>query len=589
LITHKSSEFRFNKFLSDEKMNTENQSIDQNSASPKTMPFHKYKPFKPVALTDRTWPDNVITSAPRWCSVDLRDGNQALVEPMTPNEKQRMYDLLLELGFKEIEVGFPAASQTDFDFVRRIIEEDMIPDDVTIQVLCQARKQLIDRTCEAVTGAKNVIFHLYNSTSTLQRKVVFNMSREEVVKLAVDATTMVKAGVSRLIEDGTNVTLEYSPESYTATEMDFAVEICEAVMNEWQPTVENKIILNLPSTVEMATPNIYADQLEWFIRHLPQRDKAIISLHTHNDRGTGVAASELGLMAGADRIEGTLFGNGERTGNCDVITMAMNMFSQGVDPELYLGDMSKIVAVSEECTKIAIHVRQPYAGDLVFTAFSGSHQDAIRKGMAFVESGSDGSWEVPYLPIDPADVGGSYRETVRVNSQSGKGGVAFILENYFGVSLPKSVLLEFSPVVQKLSEADGGELKPDRIWDAFVKEYIDVEGPYQLLDYSVNSLDGDRESCDAKIQVAENQVDTHGEGSGPIDAFIEGLVKTLNEPISVVEYQEYALNEGSEAQAICILAISDEKQNKYYGVGISQNTTTAAFKSIISAINRKWR
>ncbi len=577
------------KRLSENKMNAEDQTINKASASTKKMPFHKYSPFKPVALTDRTWPDQVITKAPRWCSVDLRDGNQALVEPMTPNEKQKMYDLLVELGFKEIEVGFPAASQTDFDFVRRIIEEDMIPDDVTIQVLCQAREALITRTCEAVSGAKNVIFHLYNSTSTLQRRVVFNMSREEVIKLAVDATKIVKQTVAPLIDAGTNVILEYSPESYTATEMDFAVEICSAVMDVWQPAVDKKIILNLPSTVEMATPNIYADQLEWFIRHLPDRDCAAISLHTHNDRGTGIAASELGLMAGADRIEGTLFGNGERTGNCDLITMAMNMFSQGIDPELYLGDMAKIVAVSEECTKISIHVRQPYAGDLVFTAFSGSHQDAIRKGMAFVESGGEGAWEVPYLPIDPADVGGSYRETVRVNSQSGKGGVAFILENYFGVSLPRSVLLEFSPIVQRLSEADGGEIKPDVIWDAFVKEYIEVVGPYQLLDYQVNSIGDERESCQANIKVAENELQVYGEGSGPIDAFIEGLVKTLNEPLTVVEYQEYALNEGSEAQAISILAITDDKENKYYGVGISQNTTTAAFKSIIAAINRKWR
>ncbi len=570
-------------------MNAEDQSMNTRGASTRKMPFHKYKPFQPVSLPDRTWPDQVITEAPRWCSVDLRDGNQALVEPMTPNEKQKLYDLLIDLGFREIEVGFPAASQTDFDFVRRIIEQGMVPDDVTIQVLCQAREELIARTCEAVSGAKNVIFHLYNSTSTLQRKVVFRMSREEVIQLAVDATKLVKENVASLVESGTNVILEYSPESYTATEMDFAVEICSAVMEVWQPTEDRKVILNLPSTVEMATPNVYADQLEWFIRHLPERNKAVISLHTHNDRGTGVAASELGLMAGADRIEGTLFGNGERTGNCDIITMAMNMFSQGIDPKLYLSDMPRIVAVSEECTKIPVHVRQPYAGDLVFTAFSGSHQDAIRKGMEFVESGSEGVWEVPYLPIDPADVGGSYRETVRVNSQSGKGGVAFVLENYFGVSLPRSVLLEFSPIVQRLSEADGGELKPDVIWDAFVNEYIDVEGPYRLIDYAVHSVEGGRETCDARISVGDNEVEIHGEGSGPIEAFIEALVSTLNEPLTVVEYQEYALNEGSEAQAICILAISDEDQNKFYGVGISQNTTTAAFKSIVSAINRKWR
>ena len=574
-------------------MNAEDQSTNPSGTSDvvtrKTMPFQKYKPFKPISLPDRTWPDKVITDAPRWCSVDLRDGNQALIEPMTPNEKQKMYDLLLDIGFTEIEVGFPAASQTDFDFVRKIIEEDRIPDGVTIQVLCQAREELIKRTCEAVTGAKRVIFHLYNSTSTLQRKVVFNKSREEVIKLATDATQIVKDNTRELVASGTALTLEYSPESYTATEMDFAVEICAAVMDIWRPTVDDKIVLNLPSTVEMATPNIYADQIEYFTRHLPNRENAIISLHTHNDRGTGVAASELGLMAGAERIEGTLFGNGERTGNLDLVTMAMNMFSQGIDPQLYFGEMSKIVEISEECTKIPIHIRQPYAGELVFTAFSGSHQDAIKKGMQFVESGSDSAWEVPYLPIDPSDVGGSYRETVRVNSQSGKGGVAFILENYFGVSLPRSVLLEFSPIVQAISEADGGELKPDVIWQAFLNEFVDVEGPYQLLDYQIQTEGNDRESCQAKIQVADNEVDVSGVGSGPIDAFINAMVATLNEPLNIADYQEYGLNEGSEAQAICILAITDEDGNKYYGVGISQNTTTAAFKSIIAAINRKWK
>ncbi len=552
------------------------------------MPFQKYKAFRPLTLPDRTWPDNAITKAPRWCSVDLRDGNQALIEPMTPNEKMKMWDLLLEVGFKEIEVGFPAASQTDFDFVRQIIEEDRVPADVTIQVLCQARKDLIERTCEAVTGANRVIFHLYNSTSTLQRKVVFRMSREEVIKLATDATELVKENTQSLRDAGTSVILEYSPESYTGTEMDFAVEICDAVMKVWQPTVEEKMILNLPSTVEMGTPNIYADQIEWFIRHLPERDKAVISLHTHNDRGTGIAASEMGLMAGADRIEGTLFGNGERTGNCDVVTMAMNIFSQGIDPELYLADMPHIVEVSEECTKIPVHVRQPYAGELVFTAFSGSHQDAIRKGMAFVEQ--DGaSWEVPYLPIDPADVGGSYRETVRVNSQSGKGGIAFVLENFYGVSLPRSLLMEFSPIVQKITEHKSGELKPDEIWTAFVNEFIEVEGPYKLVDYDIRTTGENTQSCDARVQVAENRIEVNGEGSGPIDAFVAGLVETLNEPLNVVEYQEYALNEGKEAQAICILAITDEKENRYYGVGISQSTVTAAFKSIIAAINRKWR
>jgi 2-isopropylmalate synthase len=570
-------------------MNSNSRVKTPQQAVDKTMPFHKYKPFEPIALKDRTWPDQVISQAPRWCSVDLRDGNQALIEPMSPAQKQQMYDLLVALGFKEIEVGFPAASQADFDFVRNIIEGGLIPAGLTIQVLCQARKELITRTCEAVQGAGDVVFHLYNSTSTLQRKVVFGMSREEIIKLATDATALVKEYTQPLVDAGTNVILEYSPESYTATEMDFAVEICAAVMEVWQPTAENKIILNLPSTVEMATPNVYADQIEYFIRHLPERHTAVISLHTHNDRGTGVAASELGLMAGAERIEGTLFGNGERTGNCDLITMAMNLFSQGIDPELYLSDMPGIVAVSESCTKIPIHVRQPYAGELVFTAFSGSHQDAIRKGMSHVESGSDGAWEVPYLPIDPADVGGSYRETVRVNSQSGKGGVAFILEHYFGVQLPREILLELSPIIQAVSEVDGGELKPETIWNTFVNEFVEVKGPYQLLDYQIQTIDMEREKCTARLAVSESEVDISGEGSGPIDAFVAALIETLNEPLNVVDYQEYALNEGSEAQAISILSISDDLQRKYYGVGISKNTTTAAFKSIIAAINRKWR
>ena len=565
-------------------------SVKNNEAgSVKAMPYQKYKPFEPVALKDRTWPDQTIDQAPRWCSVDLRDGNQALIEPMTPLEKQMMYDLLIDLGFKEIEVGFPAASQTDFDFVRKIIDEGLIPDDVTIQVLCQAREDLITRTIEAVSGAKNVIFHLYNSTSTLQRRVVFGKSKDEIIQLATQATELVKAYTRPLEAAGTNVILEYSPESYTATEMDFAVEICAAVMEVWGATPEKKVILNLPATVEMATPNIYADQLEYFMRHLPRRDLAVISLHTHNDRGTGVAASELGLMAGAERIEGTLFGNGERTGNCDIITMAMNLFSQGVDPRLHLSDMQRIIAVSEACTKIPIHVRQPYAGELVFTAFSGSHQDAIRKGMAYVESGSDGAWEVPYLPIDPADVGGSYRETVRVNSQSGKGGVAFILENYFDVHLPRDLLLELSPIVQQKSESDGGELKPDTIWKTFVEEMVDVEGPYQLIDYQINTIPGEREYCSARIRVSESEIAIEGEGAGPIDAFVSALAKTLNESVNVVDYQEYALNEGSEAKAISIIAIADAESSKCFGVGISPNTTTAAFRSIIAALNRLWR
>ena len=569
-------------------MDSKNEIASSDLGSERKMPFGKYKPFVPILLEDRTWPDNTIVKAPAWCSVDLRDGNQALVEPMTPLEKQKMWDLLLEIGFKEIEVGFPAASQTDYDFVRKIVDQKLIPEDVTVQVLCQAREDLIERSCEALSGAKNVVFHLYNSTSALQRRVVFGMDKSQVIDLATSATYMVKEHTDGLVKQGTKLTLEYSPESFSATELDFSIEICSAVMNAWSPSIEDRIILNLPATVEMSTPNVYADQIEYFIRNLPNRERAIISLHTHNDRGSGVAASELGLMAGAERIEGTLFGNGERTGNLDVVTMAMNMFSQGVDPKLFLKDMKKIVAVSEECTKIPIHVRQPYAGELVFTAFSGSHQDAIKKGMNMVSSGTDGSWEVPYLPIDPADVGASYRETVRLNSQSGKGGVAFVLEHYFGVTLPRALLMEFSSFVQQMSEQGGGELKPDEIWNAFSGEYVNNMGPYELLDYDLSASEPGTEIFNGKIKVSENEIGINGCGSGPIAAFVDALVKTLNEPLNVVDYHEYALNKGSQAQAICIMALEDENKVCFYGVGTSQNTNRAAFDSILSSLNRKW-
>ena len=569
-------------------MDLKNEIASSDPDSERKMPFRKYKPFVPVSLEDRTWPDNIITKAPAWCSVDLRDENQALVEPMTPLEKHKMWDLLLEIGFKEIEVGFPAASQTDYDFVRKIIEEKLIPDDVTVQVLCQAREDLIKRSCEALSGAKRVIFHLYNSTSALQRRVVFGMEKSQVIDLATTGTRMVRRYTTDLVKEGTKLTLEYSPESFSATELDFSIEICSAVMSAWSPSNGERIILNLPATVEMSTPNVYADQIEYFIRNLPNREKAIISLHTHNDRGSGVAASELGLMAGAERIEGTLFGNGERTGNLDVVTMAMNMFSQGVDPELYFKDMKKIVTVSEECTKIPIHVRQPYAGELVFTAFSGSHQDAIKKGMNYVSSGTAGSWEVPYLPIDPADVGASYRETVRLNSQSGKGGVSFVLEHYFGVTLPRALLMEFSSLIQEISEKVGGELKPDEIWSAFSKEYVNNAGPYELLAYELSASDSGTEIFNGKIKVSENEININGSGSGPIAAFVDALVKTLNEPLNVVDYQEYALNKGSQAQAICIMALEDDSKVCFYGVGTSQNTNRAAFDSILSSLNRKW-
>ena len=565
---------------------SEQQSIHTHGLSgnaPGKMPFRKYRAFTPINLPDRQWPNRVITRAPRWCSVDLRDGNQALVDPMNVDEKLRMWDLLLEVGFAEIEVGFPAASQPDFDFIRRIIDEDRIPPHVTIQVLCQAREELIQRTVEALQGASNAIFHLYNSTSTLQRRVVFNMDRKGIVDLAVQGTRMVKNGLRAL--HGTNVTFEYSPESFTGTELDFAVEICTAVVDEWGATPEKPVIINLPSTVEMATPNVYADQIEWFIRNFPRRDRVVVSLHTHNDRGTGIAATELALMAGAERVEGTLFGNGERTGNCDVVTMAMNMFSQGVDPELDFRRMKHVKETVEAINKLPVHERHPYAGELVFTAFSGSHQDAIRKGMARVDADR---WEVPYLPIDPSDVGSSYKETVRVNSQSGKGGVGFILEEYFGISLPKEMLAEFSKHVQALTERLDREVKPDEILATLIEVYAGEQGPYRLVDYDLQHGAGGAQRCVARVEAAEQVMTIAGEGSGPIEAFVNGIVEVLNEPLNIIDYHEHAMSTGKDARAICLLAIDNGAEGRIYGIGVSANTITASLTAIVSAMNRRW-
>jgi 2-isopropylmalate synthase len=548
------------------------------------MPFQKYRPFQPIQLTDRQWPNRVIQSAPRWCSVDLRDGNQALIDPMSVAEKLTLWELLLDIGFNEIEVGFPAASQPDFDFIRRIIDEDRIPEGVAVQVLCQARPELIARTVEALRGAPKVIFHLYNSTSELQRRVVFNMDRAGIIDLAVRGTRVVKEGLKSLDAD---ITFEYSPESFTGTELDFAVEICAAVADEWGATADAPMIINLPSTVEMSTPNIYADQIEWFCRNFPGRERVVVSLHTHNDRGTGVAATELGLMAGAERVEGTLFGNGERTGNCDVTTLAMNLFSQGIDPELDLRDMPRIRRTAETVTKLPVHPRHPYAGELVFTAFSGSHQDAIKKGMARVDRDH---WEVPYLPIDPADVGSSYKETVRVNSQSGKGGVGFILEEVYGITLPRDMLVEFSRVVQRLTETLNREVKNNEIYDALLAEYVVDSGPYKLLNFDLLSGRDDDQRCVARVEVAEQQVTIDGEGSGPIEAFVNGLVETLNEPLNIIDYHERALGSGKDAQAICLVAIDDAgRGGRCYGVGLSRNTITASFNAIMSALNRRWK
>ena len=547
------------------------------------MPFDKYHAFAPVNLPDRQWPSKTLRAPPRWCSVDLRDGNQALIDPMNVDEKLRLYELLLEVGFMEIEVGFPAASQPDFDFIRSIIDRGMVPDDVTIQVLCQARPALIERTVEALQGAPSAIFHLYNSTSELQRRVVFNTDRAGIVDLAVQGTALVKESVEHLAD--TDIHFEYSPESFTGTELDFAVEISAAVADEWGATAERPIIINLPSTVEMATPNVYADQIEWFGRNFPGRDRIVVSLHTHNDRGTGVAATELALMAGAERVEGTLFGNGERTGNCDIVTVAMNLFSQGVDPQLDFRDMPRIRAAVEAINKLPVHERHPYAGDLVFTAFSGSHQDAIKKGMARVDRAH---WEVPYLPIDPSDVGSSYKETVRVNSQSGKGGVGFILEEYFGISLPREMLVEFSKVVQALTEELDREVRPDEIRQALLDEYLVDGGPYRLLRYELAHSDDDAQCCKATLDVPDGEVAVAGVGSGPIEAFVNGMVTTLNEPLNIVDYHERALGAGKDASAICIVAIDDAK-GSCFGIGMSQNTVTASLTAIVSAVNRRWK
>ena len=546
------------------------------------MPFEKYTAFKPIDIEDRQWPSKVLDQAPRWCSVDLRDGNQALIDPMTVEEKLQMWELLLSIGFAEIEVGFPAASQPDFDFIRRIIEEDRIPDGVSVQILCQAREELIQRSVEALEGAKSVIFHLYNSTSELQRRVVFGMDRQGIIDLAVSGTEIVKQGLAGF---SGHAAFEYSPESFTGTELDFAAEICTAVADTWGASEEDPMIINLPSTVEMSTPNIYADQIEWFCRHFERRKHAVISLHTHNDRGTGVAATELGLMAGAQRVEGTLFGNGERTGNCDLVTTAMNLFSQGVDPMLDLRAMPDIRKTVEAVNKLAVHERHPYAGDLVFTAFSGSHQDAIKKGMAQVDRSH---WEVPYLPIDPEDVGGSYKETVRVNSQSGKGGVGFLLEEHFGLTLPRDLLVEFSGCVQQLTEELDREVKPDEIYQALLTTYAVNDEPYQLHSYDLLAGKEQDQRCIARVCVADNTLTIDGEGSGPLEAFVNAMVETLNEPLVIAGYQEQSMGSGSDAQAICILSIEGDDQGRCFGIGLSRNTMTASLNAIISAMNRRW-
>ncbi len=548
------------------------------------MPAHKYKPFAPVVLPDRSWPSRTLTQPPIWCSVDLRDGNQALVEPMGPARKLRLWDRLVRMGFCEIEVGFPAASQTDFEFVRMLIEEDRIPEGVTIQVLTQARPELIERSFASIRGARRAIVHLYNSTSTLQRRVVFQTDRAGIVEIAVRGAEAVKALIPSVPE--TDLRLEYSPESFTGTELDFAVEICEAVMDVWQPTPERKLILNLPSTVEMATPNIYADQIEWFGRTIRSRDSVILSVHPHNDRGTAVAAAELAQMAGADRVEGTLFGNGERTGNVDLVTLALNLYTQGVDPGLDVSQIDELVGIVEYCNRLPVHPRHPYVGELVYTAFSGSHQDAIKKGLAAMRDAGSETWDVPYLPIDPSDVGRSYETVIRINSQSGKGGVAYVLEADHGLRLPRGLQIEFSRAVQAVTDASEEEVSSKTLFDLFEREYQRAGGRFELVDHAESPLAGGRVEVRAKLRVDGKQRRVRGEGTGPIDAFVAALRSGCDIDVHVLDYSEHALGDGEDATAIAYVQVRDAEGRSSWGVGRRRSIVGASLDAVVGAVNR---
>ena len=548
--------------------------------------FKRYKRVPVVDLPQRNWPNKEIEKAPIWCSVDLRDGNQALIEPMTVEEKVEMFNLLLKLGFKEIEIGFPAASQIEFDFLRKLVNENMIPDDVKVQVLTQCRENLIDRTFEAIEGIKNVVVHIYNSTSVLQRDVVFHMEKPEIIQIAIEGTRMVK---ERMKNFKGNLQLEYSPESFTGTELEFALEICTAVQKEWDHANENPIIFNLPATVEMNTPNVYADQIEWMNTHFEDRENVILSVHPHNDRGTGIAATELAILAGADRVEGTLFGNGERTGNVDILTVAYNMFSQGINPELNLESINEIIDVYERCCKMQVGMRHPYAGKLVFTAFSGSHQDAINKGqMALKERGGE-NWEVPYLPIDPADVGREYEPVVRINSQSGKGGVAFVMSTVYGYKLPKIMQREFADVIQKISETEGGEVAPARIMDAFRAEYLKRKVPYEFISAKVEDDHADEETRVTLVfKYNEREIISEARGNGPIDAVKLAIHQSVGAlDVTILNYDEHSLSEGSHAKAAAYIQMKDSRTgNVTFGVGVSSNITKASIRAVFSAMNR---
>jgi len=561
-------------------------------ANPKPMPFEKYEPYVPLDLRDRTWPDKRLTEAPRWCAVDLRDGNQALIDPMDPGRKLRMFQTLVAMGYKEIEVGFPAASQTDFDFVRQIIEDDLIPDDVTIQVLTQCREDLIRRTYESLRGAKQAIVHFYNSTSTLQRKVVFGLDKDGITEIAVNA-----AKICRKLEEEIPETLvryEYSPESYTGTEIEYAVEICDAVAEVIEPTPEKRLIMNLPATVEMYTPNLYADTIEWFLRTVANRESIILSLHPHNDRGCAVAAAELGVLAGADRVEGCLFGNGERTGNVDLVTLGLNLFSQGVDPKIDFSDIDAVRRTAEYCNRLPVHERHPYAGDLVYTAFSGSHQDAIKKGFAALYADAEAAgrgrdyetWGVPYLPIDPAHVGRTYEAVIRVNSQSGKGGVAYIMETEHGFALPRRMQIEFSKTIQAITEDTGTEITPGAMWDAFSTTYLPESPRFVLRSHELTSGAEGSTAITAQVLVDGEARTVRGSGNGPIAAFVDAVRTDLGVTIDVLDYSEHSMGVGSDATAVAYVETEDADHDVRWGVGTDPNIITASLKAVLAAADR---
>lgn len=547
--------------------------------------YQKYTPYQTVEMRDRTWPNNTVTAAPDWCSVDLRDGNQALETPMGLDEKLAFFQFLVNMGFKEIEIGFPAASDTEYEFTRTLIENNLIPDDVTVQVLTQSRGHIIQKTFEALKGAKNAIVHLYNSTSTLQRDVVFRHSQKETIDLAVFGAKLIYENAQKYPE--TNFRFEYSPESFTGTEMDFAAEICNAVIDVWHPTPEQKVIINLPATVEMSTPNLYADQIEFMCRNLNQRENVLVSLHAHNDRGTAVAATELGMLAGADRVEGTLFGNGERTGNADILTIAMNLFTQGIDPMLDFSRIDDIVTIYETSTKMQVSPRHPYAGDLVYTAFSGSHQDAIRKGMEAMKQHPE-HWEVPYLPIDPVDVGRNYDPIIRINSQSGKGGVTFILEQYYSLHMPKAFQKDVGAVITRVSDEMQCELSPSKIYEIFSDQYVDIRTPLKLLQYRTETVDPERDvlAIEAEIEYNGEKHFIEGEGNGVVSAFCHAVDDFIHIPVDIVNYRGHSMELGTNSRAISYIETKDPNGNRYYGAGTSSSVGKSSLRAVVSTINK---